>query len=111
MILSTLKVEEVFQLLLYVSVLRPIFFQHLKISFYLRLQISLIFLPEKPYVSSASLFLYASLKCFAYLAKIAVRDCRSGNINWMLKSILLSMAGSISCFLLVAHISNTSVVD
>ena len=48
--------------------------------------------------------------CFAYLLKIAALESLSGRSNLILRSILLNIAASISCFLLVAHIKRTSVV-
>lgn len=70
-----------------------------------------MFLPENPYVCYANIFRFSSVKCFAYLLNIAALDWTSGRSKLMLKSILLSMAGSKSCFLLVAQISITFVVD
>lgn len=75
------------------------------------LQTSLMFLPENPSVSSAKKCRSSSLRCLAYLLKMAALECLSGKANLILKSILLSIAASRSCFLLVAQISNTSVVD
>lgn len=72
---------------------------------------SLIFLPEKPSVCSANYALCYEVRCFAYLLNIAALDCLSGKENFTLRSILLSIAASKSCFLFVAQISNTSVVD
>ncbi len=70
-----------------------------------------MFLPENPSVYSAKNALSSSVRCFAYLLKMAALDCLSGRENCMLKSILLSIAGSRSCFLFVAHTNRTSVVD
>lgn len=44
------------------------------ITIYLRLQMSLMFLPENPYVCSASIFRFYSVKCLAYLLNIAALD-------------------------------------
>lgn len=42
---------------------------------------------------------------------MATLDCRSGRLKAMLRSILLNIAGSRSCFLFVAQINMTLVVD
>lgn len=78
---------------------------------YACLHTSLMFLPENPSVSSAKKDKSSSLRCFAYREKIAALECLSGKENLMLRSILLSIAASKSCFLLVAQMSKTSVVD
>lgn len=75
------------------------------------LHTSLMFLPEKPYVYSAKNYNYFSYSCLAYLLKMAALACLSGSENLILKSILLSIAGSRSCFRFVAQISRMSVVD
>ena len=75
------------------------------------LHTSLMFLPENPSVSSAKNYSSLSLMCFAYRLNIAALECLSGRENLMLKSILLNIAASRSCFLFVAQINSTSVED
>lgn len=68
-----------------------------------------MFLPDNPSLNSPNFSKSVLVKCFAYRLKIAPLDNLSGNSNFTLKSIRLNMAGSKSCFLLVAQINNTSV--
>lgn len=75
------------------------------------LHTSLMFLPENPSVYSAKKLKSSSFRCLAYLLKIAALECLSGKANLMLRSILDNIAASRSCFLFVAQISKTSVVD
>lgn len=77
----------------------------------LLLQISLIFLPEKFSVLVANVSSYLSERCFAYLLKMAARECLSGSEKLTAKSILLSIAGSRSSLRLVAHMRRTLVLD
>ena len=68
-----------------------------------------MFLPDNPSLRSANFSKSLCASCLAYLLNMALLDNLSGSSNLTLKSILLSIAGSKSCFLLVAHINKTSV--
>ena len=70
-----------------------------------------MFLPEKSSVFVASSFNSLELRCLAYLLNIYTLDCLSGSEKVTDKSIRLSIAGSRSTFLFVAHINNTLVLD
>lgn len=82
-----------------------------KIKEKLLLQISLMFRPEKSVVLLANISSSLSERCLAYLLKMAALECLSGSEKLTAKSILLSIAGSKSSFLLVAHINSTFVLD